>query len=76
MKAFVLASSLALFASPVLADEVVVTPAPGAVVEHRAADVDVTKEKVITRHSDDCHTKSVTKTNGMGDSVTHTKTNC
>jgi len=76
MKAFLLASSLALFASPVLADEVVVTPAPGAVVEHRAADIDtVTKEKVIQQNTD-CSTKSVTKSNGMGDSVTKTKSNC
>jgi len=76
MKTIIFAGALAFLASPTLADEVTVTPAPGVVVEHRAADVDVTKEKTIHHDSDGCATKSMTKTNGEGDSVTKTKTNC
>jgi hypothetical protein len=76
VKAFVLAAALALLAGPTLADEVTVTPAPGVVVEHRAADIDVTKEKTIHQDADGCATKSMTKTNSEGDSVTKTKTNC
>jgi hypothetical protein len=76
MRTLVLAGALALFAVPALADEAVVVPAPGVTVEHRAADVDVTKEKTIHQDADGCATKSMTKTNGEGDSVTKTKTNC
>jgi hypothetical protein len=75
MKAFIFAASLALIMGPVFADEVIVAP-PGATVEHRAADEGVTKEKTIRHDADGCDTKSVTKSNGTGDSVTKTKTNC
>jgi hypothetical protein len=43
-------------------------PAPPTIVEHRAADVPAAP--------DGCQTKSVTHTDGMGDSETKTKTNC
>jgi hypothetical protein len=76
MKAFVLAAALALVAGPTLADEVIVTPAPGVAVEHQAGDVEVTKEKTIHHDADGCTTKSMTKTNDEGDSVTKTKSNC
>jgi hypothetical protein len=42
-------------------------PAPPTIVEHRAADVPL---------REGCQTKSVTHTDGMGDSETKTKTNC
>jgi len=74
MKSLVLAATLALFAGPAFADEVVVTP--GATIEHRAADETIVKEKSVRHDTDGCATKSMTKTNGEGDSVTKTKTNC
>jgi hypothetical protein len=43
-------------------------PAPPTIVEHRSADAPVAP--------DGCQTKSVTRTNGMGDSETKTKTDC
>lgn len=76
----IIAASLALCAGAALADEVTVThdgpppPAPRAVIEHRAADVDVHK-KVIT-HEDGCATKTVKKTNGEGDTMVKSKSNC
>lgn len=76
MKTLAMMSALALFAGPALADEVTVAPAPGVVVEHRAADEDVVKEKTVHRDSDGCATKSMTKSNGEGNSVTKTKSNC
>jgi hypothetical protein len=76
--ALICAASLAFCAGAALADEVTVphkdTPPPGAVIEHRAADVDVHK-KVVT-HEDGCATKTVKKTNGEGDTMTKTKSNC
>lgn len=76
MKFSLVVGTLALLAGPAFADDVIVAPAPGVTVEHRAADEDVTKEKTITHDSDGCATKSMTKTNGEGDSVTKTKSNC
>jgi hypothetical protein len=65
-------------AGAALADEVTVThkdtTAPGVVIEHRAADVDVHK-KVIT-HEDGCATKTVKKTNSEGDTMVKSKSNC
>jgi hypothetical protein len=76
----VCASSVVLLGSAALADEVTVThdQAPGVVIEHRAADVpaDSMREKTITRDSNGCATKTIKKTNGDGDSVTKSKTNC
>lgn len=71
------AASLALSGGAALADEVTIhhDVAPPVVVEHRAADVDVHK-KVITHDEDGCTTKTVKKTNGMGDTMKKTKSNC
>lgn len=74
------ATSLALCAGAAFADEVTVThdgppPTHGAIIEHRAADVDVQHKKVIT-HEDGCTTKTVKKTNGVGDTMTKSKSNC
>ena len=71
------AATLALSGGVALADEVTIhrdVPAPGVIVEHRAADVDVHK-KVIT-HEDGCATKTVKKTNGVGDTMIKSKSNC
>ena len=62
--------SLALFCGTAFADEVTITrekEAPGAVIERRATDVD---------KKDDCASKTVTKTDGEGDSVSRTRTKC
>ena len=77
--ALICATSLSLCAGAAFADEVTVThdsspPAHGKIIEHRAADVDVHK-KVIT-HEDGCATKTVKKTNGVGDTMTKSKSNC
>lgn len=73
--ALICAASLALSAGAAFADEVVIHhEGPPVVVEHRAADVEVHK-KIIT-HEDGCATKTVKKTNGMGDTMTKTKSNC
>jgi len=74
------AASLALCGAA-LADEVTITrhdvaPAPGVVIEHRSADVPATKEKTITEHPNGCTTKSVKKTNGVGDTMEKSKTEC
>ena len=76
MKSLLLAGSLALFAGSAVADEVIVAPAPGVTVEHRAADEAVVKEKTVRHVDEGCATKSTTKTDDDGDSVTKTKTNC
>ncbi len=76
----IFAASLALCAGPAFADEVTIRhdgpPAPGSrvVIEHRAAAVDVHK-KIIT-HEDGCTTKTVKKTNGDGDTMVKSKSNC
>jgi hypothetical protein len=77
--ALICATSFALCAGAAFADEVTVThdgppPTHGAIIEHRAADVDVHK-KVITRE-DGCATKTVKKTNGVGDTMVKSKSNC
>ena len=52
-------------------------PAPGTMIERRAVDAPGASEtKTITRDSDGCVNKTESKTNGMGDSVTRSKTNC
>jgi hypothetical protein len=78
--ALICATSLALCAGAAFADEVTITHGGpprvhGAIIEHRAADVDVQHKKVIT-HEEGCATKTVKKTNGLGDSMTKTKSNC
>jgi hypothetical protein len=69
------ASSLALMGGAAFAGEVTVNP-PGVVIEHRSADAPVVEKKTVTHEEDGCATKTVKKSNEMGDSVTHTKTNC
>ncbi len=76
MRHFLIAAcALGLIAGPALADEVIVTttaPAEGVVVEKH----DDTVKKVVRRDADGCATKTVTKSDGMGDSVSKTNTNC
>ncbi len=48
---------------------------PDGTVIHRSAGPTVEK-KVIDHDSDGCSSKTVTKTNEMGDSVSKTKSNC
>lgn len=71
---------LAFVAGPALADEVTVTPpVPGARVDvehHHDADDATHKKVVIRKNENGCDTKTVKKSNGEGDSVSHTKTNC
>ena len=70
---------LAFIAGPALADEVTVTPPiPGARVdvEHHDADDAAHKKVVIRKNENGCETKTVKKSNGEGDSVTRTQTNC
>jgi hypothetical protein len=69
--------ALALFGSAALADEVIVAPVPGTVIEHRAADDATTTSKTVRHDADGCTTKSVTHTNeDTGSSVTKEKSSC
>ena len=71
------AGAVALFGSAALADEVIVAPTPGTVIEHRATDEDTTTSKTVRHDANGCTTKSVTHTDeGTGSSVTHQKSNC
>lgn len=71
------AGATALFGSAAIADEVVVAPTPGTVIEHRAADENTTTSKTVRRDADGCTHKSVTHTNeDTGSSVTHEKSSC
>jgi hypothetical protein len=71
------ASAVALFGSAAVADEVIVAPAPGTVIEHRATDEDTTTSKTVRHDADGCTTKSVTHTNeDTGSSVTKEKSSC
>jgi hypothetical protein len=68
--------ALALMGSAAIADEVIVKPAPGVIIENRAADENTTTTKTV-RHGDGCTTRSMTRTNDATDtSVTRTQTNC
>jgi hypothetical protein len=82
---FIFAASMALFGGAALADDVTIihrdatpAPAPGVIIEHRAADVptDMTREKTITHDADGCTTKTIKRTDGEGDSMTKSKSNC
>ncbi len=69
-------SAFGLISSVAIADEVIVQPAPGAVIENRAASESTTTTKTV-RHGNGCATRSMTKTNDDTDtSVTRTQTNC
>ena len=73
---FLTASVFALFGSAALADEVIVKPVPGPVIEERATDEGTTTSKTV-RHADGCTTKSVTHSDADKDNtVTHTQSNC
>lgn len=76
MKKFLVFGAFALLATPTFADEVVIKREPGAVVERRATDDGVTTEKTVRHDADGCATRSVTKTNEEGGSVTRTNSNC
>ncbi len=68
--------AVTLLGSAAIADEVIVAPAPGAVIEHRATD-ETTTSKTVKRDADGCTTKSVTRTNeDTGSSVTREKSSC
>ncbi len=72
------ALSLVFVGGPALADDVTVVPRapqPGIVIHHDA-DPDATNKKVVIHKEDGCATKTVTKSDDMGNSVSHTKTNC
>ncbi len=64
---------LASLGGVALAEDVTVTtaPAPAVVVEHPA-----THRQVTINKEDGCKTKTVKKSDEMGNSVTRTKSNC
>lgn len=67
--------AVALFGSAAMAEEVIVAPTPGTVVEHRATDESASK--TVTHDADGCTHKSVTHTdNDTGSSVTKEKSSC
>jgi len=78
MKAFLsCVSALALVAGPALAEEVIVhKEAPEGVVVHRSVGADVETKKVIEHDGHGCDSKTMTKTNEMGDTKSKTVTNC
>ncbi len=70
------AIALASLGGVALAKDVVVTPAPapGVVIEHH--DADAAHRKVVINKENGCTTKTVKKSDDMGNSVTRTKSNC
>ena len=69
-----IASLLSLSCSVAFADDVIIKhDSPPPIIEKRASDVD---KKVIIKHDEGCATKTVKKSDGMGDTAVHTKTNC
>jgi len=78
MKALLIcASAIALFGGQALADEVIIhKDAPDGVVSHRSVGPDVETKKVIEHDGQGCDSKTVTKSDGMGDSKSKTVTNC
>ncbi len=79
MKSFLIcAGAFALLSGSALAEDVIIhrdSPDMDRTVVHRSAGEGVEK-KVITRDEGGCASKTVKKTNGMGDSISKTKTNC
>jgi len=72
IKSIVLASSLALFAGQALADDVRIgVPLPGIEVEHHDRD-----HRELRRDDGGCSTKTVTRQNDEGDTVSKTRTDC
>lgn len=72
------ALSLAFLCGSALADNVTVVPAApqSGVVVHSDAAPEATDKKVVIHKEGGCATKTVRKSDEMGNSVTHTKTNC
>ncbi len=76
---FICATAFAFIAGPAFAEDVIIqndAPARDGVVVHRSVGPDVEKEKVITHDSNGCDSKTVTKSNDMGDTKSKTVTNC
>ncbi|WP_020175618.1 hypothetical protein [Methyloferula stellata] len=72
------ASAFAFLTGSAFAEDVIIhrdSPDMDRTVVHRSVGGEVEK-KVITHDEDGCASKTVKKTNGMGDSVSKTKTNC
>ncbi len=72
------ASAFAFLTGSAFAEDVIIqrdSPDMDRSTVHRSVGGDVEK-KVITRDGDGCASKTVKKTNGMGDSVSKTKTDC
>lgn len=74
MKSALLAAcAFGFLSGAAFADEVTVTtPAPGVEVEHS----DVVHKKVVVHDHGDCATKTVKKSDDIGNSVTRTKSDC
>ncbi|NNM72114.1 hypothetical protein [Enterovirga aerilata] len=79
MKAVTLALAATLIGSTAFAQTTIIREKPAeetTVIKRDTMDGTVVKKKVETTGSVGCETKSVTKTNDMGDKVTKTKTDC
>jgi hypothetical protein len=72
------ATAFAFLSGSAFAEEVIIqkdSPDVDKTVVHRSAGGEVQK-KVITHNEDGCASKTVKKSNGMGDSVSKTESNC
>jgi hypothetical protein len=72
------ASAFAFLSGSAFAEDVIIhkdAPDMDRTVVHRSAGPNIDK-KVIMRDDGGCATKTVKKTNGMGDSVSKTRSNC
>ncbi|MDB5559791.1 MAG: hypothetical protein JWQ36_2725 [Enterovirga sp.] len=79
MKAVTLALAATLIGSTAFAQTTIIHEKPASettVIKRDSTDATVVKKKVETTGSVGCETKSVTKTNDMGDTVKKTKTDC
>jgi hypothetical protein len=78
MKAVTLALAATLIGSAAFAQTTIIRERPAAdtTVIHKESTEGTVVKKVETTGSAGCETKSVTKTNDMGDKTTKTKTDC
>jgi hypothetical protein len=79
MKAVTLALAATLIGSTAFAQTTIIRERPAdetTVIHKETTGGTVVKKKVETTGSVGCETKSVTKTNDMGDTVKKTKTDC
>ena len=79
MKAVTLALAATLIGSTAFAQTTIIRERPAdetTVIHKETTGGTVVKKKVETTGSVGCDTKSVTKTNDMGDTVKKTKTDC